>query len=637
MARFSILKAAVSALAFAATLVGAQGAQDVQEEQQLEKRQSGTFAIRGATGGVATRLEVRRLAADSNAWNLFLLAMRDLKGLPQNQLLSYYQIAGVHGVPNIPWDGVRGNANQGVGYCTHANPIFPSWHRAYMALFDQAFQTSVNRVVNQFQGAARTRFSNAARNLRVPYWDWAANYGGSAVLPASMTNKFVTLETPSGRQNVLNPLFRYDTHPLDRAGFLTDPWDAWPVTLRYPNSTDPVRVASQNNLATARVNQDNPSLRQRIYQLFANCRDYRGFSNSNSNVCGQSLEAVHNNIHNDIGGPNGHMTILWYAAFDPSFWLHHANVDRLYALWQAIYPNSYTINAPAGQSTYTIRSGDQMTANTPLRPFHSNSNGAFHTSNSVRNVRNLGYTYPELSSGDTSPAGVRAKVNNLYGPGARRVTKRDSAPFPIVARAEDDEAAADLTPTISASPSSGPPQSLKNATLPEDYDFTTNIVSEGYSLGGSYNVYLFLGEPESDEPTTWGTDSNCLGTHASFSAPGMHSRTLIRSHVPLNAALNDKFDKGEIKSLDRKVVLPYLEKNLQWKVMKSTGEGVPNDHVPGLTVGVQSAKVKPAKSRNEFPTVAHYEDHQECTHGKSGGVQQGMANDWYKRCAPVDE
>ena len=26
-----------------------------------------------------------------------------------------------------------------------------------------------------------------------------------------------------------------------------------------------------------------------------------------------------------------------YAGFDPVFWLHHANVDRYVAMWQAIY------------------------------------------------------------------------------------------------------------------------------------------------------------------------------------------------------------------------------------------------------------------------------------------------------------
>ena len=32
---------------------------------------------------------------------------------------------------------------------------------------------------------------------------------------------------------------------------------------------------------------------------------------------------------------------LDYSAFDPIFWLHHTNIDRLFSIWQAIYPDRY--------------------------------------------------------------------------------------------------------------------------------------------------------------------------------------------------------------------------------------------------------------------------------------------------------
>jgi hypothetical protein len=40
----------------------------------------------------------------------------------------------------------------------------------------------------------------------------------------------------------------------------------------------------------------------------------------------------HNNIHNALGGGPGFMSEL-LAPIDPIFWLHHANVDRLWDLW----------------------------------------------------------------------------------------------------------------------------------------------------------------------------------------------------------------------------------------------------------------------------------------------------------------
>ena len=199
--------------------------------------------------------------------------------------------------------------------------------------------------------------------------DWlAAPPNGQPVMPPSLTEKYVTVMTPSGQQNWINPLFRFDTHPLDHAGFLQDPWDNWPVTLRYPNSSDPVAVVSQNDQAVARLNSDGPNLRNRMVQLFSTCHDYTAFGNSASDArtgsCQDSLESIHNNIHNDVGGNNGHMTILWYAAMDPSFWLHHANVDRMFALWQAINPNSYNVDATTQQPTYAIPAGTHATLDT---------------------------------------------------------------------------------------------------------------------------------------------------------------------------------------------------------------------------------------------------------------------------------
>ncbi len=102
--------------------------------------------------------------------------------------------------------------------------------------------------------------------------------------------------------------------------------------------------------------------------------------------------------------------------------LHHANVDRLVALWQAIHYNS-SMFAVTGVSTgqFGTPSGTLITADSPLKPFFDRS-GNFHTSNSVRDIRSLGYTYPELL-GDWSmtseelASSVRAQVNALYGEG----------------------------------------------------------------------------------------------------------------------------------------------------------------------------------------------------------------------------
>lgn len=51
-----------------------------------------------------------------------------------------------------------------------------------------------------------------------------------------------------------------------------------------------------------------------------------------------------------------------YAAFDPIFWLHHCNVDRIFALWQVLSPNSYVTDQIAVNSTFWSN-GSQQSSN----------------------------------------------------------------------------------------------------------------------------------------------------------------------------------------------------------------------------------------------------------------------------------
>jgi Common central domain of tyrosinase len=44
----------------------------------------------------------------------------------------------------------------------------------------------------------------------------------------------------------------------------------------------------------------------------------------------RNLEAIHGNVHNAVGGDMR----TAHSPTDPVFYLHHANVDRLWARWQ---------------------------------------------------------------------------------------------------------------------------------------------------------------------------------------------------------------------------------------------------------------------------------------------------------------
>jgi hypothetical protein len=57
----------------------------------------------------------------------------------QSDLISFFQISGIHGLPYVPWDGGDSqpvSTNGWEGYCTHGSVLFPTWHRPYMMLYE---------------------------------------------------------------------------------------------------------------------------------------------------------------------------------------------------------------------------------------------------------------------------------------------------------------------------------------------------------------------------------------------------------------------------------------------------------------------------------------------------------------------
>jgi len=87
-----------------------------------------------------------------------------------------------------------------------------------------------------------------------------------------------------------------------------------------------------------------------------------------------ALENPHGGLHGWVGGTMGSVP---YAAYDPIFWAHHCNIDRLFAAWQAAHPNIIPKDeAFNGKSIWT----------TPLTPFGV-------TTEAVWDMKKLGYEY----------------------------------------------------------------------------------------------------------------------------------------------------------------------------------------------------------------------------------------------------
>ncbi|CAK3877971.1 Di-copper centre-containing [Lecanosticta acicola] len=660
---------------------------DALHAQQLHsKRQdSGVVITSGAQGfgddQTHARLEISDLAANRpDQWTLFILAMQKFQLGSQNSSTSYFGVASIHGVPRQDWDGVTQceQCAGSDGYCTHDSVLFPAWHRAYMALYEQEFLNVALEVANSYTGTKKDEMVTACSTLRFPYWDWAATPDeGQSTLPAVITSPSVTVDGPNGQQTIANPLYSYDIG-AETDDMYYSPFTSWQNTLRYPTSND-ADATSDDATCTTAFDSIRQNMQDQIYQLLSTCDDYLHFSNddagSSDAACSNSLEGIHNTIHTTAGGAGstgvsgGHMTYLPLASFDPIFWLHHANVDRFFAIWQTLHPDSYGASQTAPHATWTVASGSTQDADSPLEPYRKDAS-TFWTTNDVKDWTIFKYTYPEFLAGDGSKASVAAFVNQLYGSSANStassISKQvehgdDKAPVSsssssvapkrtIVPVSQGSSAFSNATsatesapfPTTTgtatglgkaAGPTSGASASGSgfignNSTVSpsfkapngSEYQYVCNVQTPRYGLNGSYYVYVFDGQPKNNNSNNWINDKNMIGAIGVLAGGDMVSPHLkVSGSVPLTRHLQEKCKSGALTSMSEKHAVPYLTKNLNWKIVRAGQEVHPNS-VPGFQSSVYSGTSAPA-GKNSLPVWSALQAQTQVTKNKAGGAK----------------
>jgi hypothetical protein len=184
--------------------------------------------------------------------------------------------------------------------CQHGSFFFFSWHRMYLYYFERIL-----------------RAASGDPNLTLPYWNYTddTNVGDPdrRQLPLPFRQPAVECVTPTTPG--CNPLF-----VSERAGPINDGTGYLP-----PSSVD-------TSAAFMYTNFDAPA--------------GSGFASFGGGVVPQpvhfnmdwgALETTpHNVVHTDIGGFVGWMTDPNRSARDPIFFLHHANIDRLWKRWLAL-------------------------------------------------------------------------------------------------------------------------------------------------------------------------------------------------------------------------------------------------------------------------------------------------------------
>ncbi|KAJ7203688.1 hypothetical protein B0H12DRAFT_478410 [Mycena haematopus] len=196
------------------------------------------------------RLEINSFVKQTAQFSLFVQALRAIYSDDQNNLTSYFQLAGIHGMPYAIWNESGATSMTPTstfgGYCTHGTVLFPTWHRPYVALFEQIIQQRAAAIAQTYTvGALRDEYTKAAAALRLPYWDWAAN-----IIPPPEIIDLATVEIvqPDGAEILVdNPFLAYAFNPIPPT-FPTRGFNIWPQTLRYPNRTDATATSNVNRL-----------------------------------------------------------------------------------------------------------------------------------------------------------------------------------------------------------------------------------------------------------------------------------------------------------------------------------------------------------------------------------------------------
>ena len=238
------------------------------------------------------------------------------------------------------------------------------------------------------------KYRTAMQQLRLPYWDWASDDTKSRI-PDVLSQASISVVKPGSdggeeQTKIPNPLFTY----------------------RFRNSQP-----SQSGLDATVVRGSDAN--QLLFDTFPGRQEATLdlFTTDSYDDFSSTCEGIHDTVHVLVGED---MAEVRSSAFDPIFWLHHCQVDRLMALYQATHPGNY-LTPGRRRETFALGGAGPDDLSTPLFPFR-HEDGVEWTSDDVKTVESIftyGYAYPETPngrSGEDLRTYATEQINRLYGP-----------------------------------------------------------------------------------------------------------------------------------------------------------------------------------------------------------------------------
>lgn len=225
----------------------------------------------------------------------FRLAMEKFMAVRDNR--GYNHIAGFHGAPDW-WCWHHEESNRSI---TRAHLFLP-WHRAYLKWLEDHLRDH-DKAVSQC------------------WWDWTSPLSHTEGIPRSYAEEIADSKP--------NPLFKSHMSALA------------PSVPGLPNITLDEDTVRDPDLPGE---LPNASAVQALYRI----EDFGQFSTA--------IEQIHDEVHFWCHGSMGRVTT---AAYDPLFYAHHCNIDRIWSIWQNMHGNSTMppdlVDMPLAPFPYTVK------------------------------------------------------------------------------------------------------------------------------------------------------------------------------------------------------------------------------------------------------------------------------------------
>jgi tyrosinase len=284
--------------------------------------------------------------------------------------------------------------------CQHQSWFFLPWHRGYLL----ALEAQLRKDIVSLGGPS---------SWALPYWNY---FGGTNGSQYQMPPAFAAKKLPD---NTANPLFFTMRYGPDGNG-----------NIFIPTAAGEAAHPGDPNFSRGEVNAN--AMKNDLFTGSDQITKPPGFGgpetgfHHSDGTSGNWESNPHNLVH-VYTGYYGAITFPLYglmsdpgtASLDPIFYLHHANIDRMWAIWNA------SGNANPTKSNW-------LKGPTPRKFVMPGTNGQpwYYTPQQMGNLASLNYTYQELKALAAPKMAALPKRLMLLGAkdAAAKAKKEDAAP-----------------------------------------------------------------------------------------------------------------------------------------------------------------------------------------------------------------